>query len=216
METCYAESTTPSRGGNRMRRVSCETMVADDQGRSPQADRGQRGQCVYRKWDLDHNCRIGYDFANRSIAQCANRRIQSNHQQSQYDPVRRVQDRQGNSFIEILLVLPLVLTVIFGTIGIFQWAQVSDIAGNAAQAAAQEWAATGNPTLAQEYVRLTLTNEGYNPSGATAEYVQQGSLDEVTVSLPVQATMWPYSAVSSTRSAVEQTGVNNNAPAPWW
>ncbi|WP_430626560.1 hypothetical protein [Sulfobacillus thermotolerans] len=52
---------------------------------------------------MDHNCRIGYDFANRSIAQCANRRIQSNHQQSQYDPVRRVQDRQGNSFIQMPL-----------------------------------------------------------------------------------------------------------------
>jgi Flp pilus assembly protein TadG len=123
--------------------------------------------------------------------------------------------KEGNSFIEILLVLPILLTVIFGSIGIFQWMQISYLAGEAAQAGVQEWAATGDAQAAQQQVHQTLSADGYPSSVVSAVYAQQGALDEITVSLPVNAPMWPYSKVASTRSAFQGAGEGNGS-SPWW
>lgn len=122
---------------------------------------------------------------------------------------------EGNSFIEILLVLPILLSVIFGSVGIFQWMQTSYAAGEAAQAGVQEWAATGNAQAAQQQVHQTLSAEGYGSSGVSAVYARQGALDEITVSLPVNAPMWPYSRVASTRSAFQGAG-GGNGSSSWW
>ncbi len=95
--------------------------------------------------------------------------------------------------------------------------QISYVAGEAAQAGVQEWAATGNAQLAGQLVNQTLGVDGYSAEAANAIYLQQGSLDKITVSLPVTAPLWPYPDVSSTRSAFQGTGApNGNGEGPWW
>ncbi|WP_053957954.1 hypothetical protein [Sulfobacillus thermosulfidooxidans] len=112
--------------------------------------------------------------------------------------------------------LPIFLTVILGSLSVFLWAQESYAAGQAAQVGVNEWASTGNLLLARNDIDQALQAEGYSPHLAWTAYTQQGSLDEVTVSLPFRATLWPKtSIISSTRSAIQETGTPNGSQS-WW
>ncbi len=182
-----------------------------------QIERSKRKR-LYRKWYLDHYRGARHDTPDRSPTQCISWRFQPNHQQSQCHSLTHIPAPHiaGNSFIELLLVLPIFLTVMMGSISIFLWVQESYAAGQAAQVGVSTWASTGNLLLARNAIDQALQAEGYSSHVAWTAYTQRGSLDVVTVSLPFRSTFWPTTPIiSSTRSAVQETGIPSGSQS-WW
>ncbi len=196
-------------------------MVEEIRTRIPSQMEGPEGKCIHRKRDMDNYCRAGHDFTDRGSSQCIGQSVQPDYQQPQLYTLekRRCRTRgiRGNSFIEILVVLPVFLTVIFGSLGVFMWAQESYAAGQAAQVGVSEWASTDNRVSAQRAMNDTLRADGYSPQTAHTQYTQQGSLDAITVSLPFQAAFWTnHEVISASRSAVQKARTAGRGTQRWW
>ena len=168
---------------------------------------------------LDNHRGARNDIAYRGSSQRSRQSLQSDNQQSQlYSLIHQFgAGIRGNSFIEILLVLPVFLTIVFGSLGIFLWAQESYAAGQAAQIGVSEWASTGSLVTAQDDMNETLNADGYSPQMVRTSYIHQGSLDMVTVSLPFRAEFWKKNvSITASRSAVEETGTAGSGTQSWW
>jgi hypothetical protein len=195
-------------------------MVEKMGTRIPSQMEGQKGQRIYRKRNLDNYCRACHDLTDRGLAQCTGQSFQPDYQQPQLDPLDHgvhVKNIRGSSFIELLLVLPVFLTLVWGSLGIFLWAQESYAAGQVAQIGVSAWASTDSVETAQGDVSETLEADGYSPQTVRTEYIRHGSLDRVTVSLPFQAVFWgKHPEISASRSAMQGTGTDGSGTQRWW
>lgn len=137
-----------------------------------------RWQRLYRKWDLDHHRRPRNDRANRSIAKRLGQRVRANYQQSQYDSV-------GSVFIELALVLPLLLMVIWGSIAVFQVIQVDLALNNAAIIGIQAAFNGASANSVQTSVDSALEQSGISPGLVTADLVTNPSEEILHLSTAV-------------------------------
>ncbi len=171
----------------------------------------ERGQRLYRKWDLDNNRRSGDDTAHRGLAQRVGQCVWSNHQQFERYSIK------GNAFLEIVLVLPLFWLLVSGLVGTFQYIAESYAVGQAAEAGVVALASGASVALVQQDVVQVLNQEHYNTGGLVMRAVVGSPVDSVTVALPFHVTgvSLPLSVGAIRTSPAIVTGGGSN-PGSWW
>lgn len=77
------------------------------------------------------------------------------------------------------------MSLILGVVTVLNVTQENFAAGQAAENGVLTWVTTNNVGLAEETISATLQSDGYDTPGVTWQFVRQGNLSTVTVSLPV-------------------------------
>ncbi len=151
-------------------------MVAGSTGRTTFK---KRGQCIHRERDLDHRGGVGDDRPHRITKNRISTRFWSNHAKSRNHSVA------GNAYIELLLVLPVLVTVFLGLVTVASLVMGNMAVSQAAQDGVTAWASGDSISSVEATVADVLQQEGVQANPVTT-LVSHGGQKSVTVSIPMK------------------------------
>ena len=144
---------------------------------------------------LDHYRRASDDCARRSLAKRLSQRFWADHQQPQYHSVG------GSVFIELALVLPVLMTVVWGSIAVFQVLRVNFALNEAATVGIQVVMEGRGAATLERAVDRTLANAGVNPNTVSLFTETTGLVAVVRLSTSLKLPVIGSVAVTATQQS---------------
>ena len=144
---------------------------------------------------MDHYRGLSDDRTHRSIAKRFNQCLWTNHKQLELDSV------DGSVFIELALVLPMIMMVIWGSVAVFQVMEVNLALNDAAVVGVQAEMDGASSGAVEKDIDTALQQAGINPRVVSIQLQSGSSLTDVHLSTSLQLPVVGAVTISATQQS---------------